>query len=78
MATLEEEKYIGFANYLDGEKPYGFCVFYAGAFFNEGVRVRCACESIAGINCVMACHNRYTSYNVRASSKPWRGLNENY
>ena len=40
--------------------------------------MRCVCESIAGINCVVACHNKYASYDVYAFPKFWRGLNENY
>ena len=40
--------------------------------------MRCACESIAGINCVMARYNKYASYNVCAFPKPWQGLNKNY
>ena len=74
---MEEEEYIGFADYSDGEKPYGFCVSYAGALFNKGVRVRYARESIAGINYVVARHNKYAFYNVCASPKPRRGLNKN-
>ena len=72
-----EEEYIGFTDYSDGEKPCGFCVSHAGAFFHKGMRVRYARESITGINYVMARHNRHTSYNVCASPKLWRGLNEN-
>ena len=67
---MEEEEYVGFADYLDGEKPYGFYIFYAGALFNKGVRVRCAYKSTAGINCIVARHNKYTSYNVRTFPKP--------
>ena len=61
-----------------GEKPCGFCIFYAGALFHKGVRVRCACESIAGINYVVARYNRYASYDVCIFPKFRRGLNENY
>ena len=75
---MGEEGEVGFTDYSAGEKFYGFCVLYTGTFFNKGVRVRYACESIAGINCVMARHNKYAFYNVYAFFKPWRGLNENY
>ena len=78
IVTLEKEGEVGFADYSAGEKPCGFCVSYTGAFFYEGLRVRCARESIAGINCIVARHNRYTFYDVCAFFKPWRGLNENY
>ena len=66
---MEEEEYIGFADYSDREKPYGFYVSHAGALFHKGVKVRYARESTAEINCVMARHNKYTSYDVYASPK---------
>ena len=75
---MEEEEYIGFADYSDGEKFYGFCVSYAGALFNKGVKVRYTCESTAGINYIMARHNKYTFYNIYTSPKPRQGLNKNY
>ena len=40
--------------------------------------MRCVRESIAGINYVVARHNRYAFYDVCISPKLWRGLNENY
>ena len=40
--------------------------------------MRYVCESIAGINYIVARHNRYISYDVYAFPKLWRGLNENY
>ena len=75
---MEEEEYVGFADYSDGEKPCGFCVFYTGALFYKGVKVRYACESIAEINYIMARHNKYAFYDVYTFPKPWRGLDENY
>ena len=78
ITTLEEEEYIGFINYSDGEKPYGFCVFYTGALFYKGIKVRYARESIMEINCIITRHNRYTFYNVYTSLKLWQGLNKNY
>ena len=64
-----EEEDIGFADYSDGENPYGFCILYAGAFFYKGVRVRYTYESIVRINYVVARHNRHASYNVYVFSK---------
>ena len=75
---MKEEEYIGFADYLDKEKPCGFYIFHAGALFNKGVRVHYTYESIAGINYIIARHNKYAFYNVYISLKPWQGLNENY
>ena len=71
IATLEEEEYIGFTDYSDKEKPYGFYISYAGALFYKGVRVRYTRESIAGINYIMARHNKYTFYNVYTFLTPW-------
>ena len=78
VITLEEEGEVGFADYSAGEKPYGFCVLHAGALFYKGLRVRYTRESTAGINYIVARYNRYAFYDVYASPKPWRGLNENY
>ena len=78
VITLEEEGDIGFADYSAGEKPCGFCISHTGALFHKGLRVRCICESIAVINCVVARHNYYASYDVYAFPKLWRGLNKNY
>ena len=77
IVTLEEED-IDFANYSDGEKPYGFCILHTGAFFHKGVKVRYTCKSTAGINYVMTRHNRHASYDVYASPKLRRGFNKNY
>ena len=60
---------MNFTDYLDREKPYGFYISHAGAFFYKGVRVRCARESIAGINYVIARYNRHVSYDVYTSPK---------
>ena len=75
---MEEEEYIGFADYLEGEKLYGFYISHIGAFFHKGLKMRYIYKSTAGINYVMACHNKYTFYDVYAFLKIWRGLNENY
>ena len=75
---MEEEEDISFTDYSEGEKLYGFCILYTGAFFYEGLRVRCACESIAGINCVVVCHNRYAFYDVCAFFKLWKEFNKDY
>ena len=78
VITLKKKGKVGFVNYLEGEKLCGFCILYTGALFYKGLRVRYACESIAGINCIVARYNRYASYNICASPKLWRELNENY
>ena len=75
---MEEEKYIGFANYSEGKKPYGFYISHAKALFHKGLKVRYTRESTAGINCIMARHNRHTSYDVYTSPKTWQVLNKNY
>ena len=75
---MEEEEYIGFANYSDGEKPYGFCISHAWALFYKALKVRYAYKSTAGINYIMARHNKHTSYNVYTFLKTRRGLNKNY
>ena len=75
---MEEEGEVGFADYLAGEKPYGFCVLHAGALFHKGLRVRYARESIAGINYIVARHNKYTSYDVCTFPKFWREINKDY
>ena len=53
-------------------------VSHVKALFHEGVKVRYAYESIAGINYVITRHNRYTSYDVYTSPKFWREFNKNY
>ena len=75
---MEEEGEVSFANYLAGEKPYGFYVLYTRALFHEGLKMRYAYESTSGINCIMARHNKYTSYNVYTFPKFWRKFNKDY
>ena len=73
---MEEDESVGFANYSDREKPYGFCVSHARALFYKGEKVRYARESTAGINYIMVRHNKHTSYDICTSSKLWREFNE--
>ena len=40
--------------------------------------MRCARESTAGINYVMAYHNKYASYDIYAFPKFWREFNKDY
>ena len=61
---------VGFANYSAGEKLYGFYVLHAKAFFHKGLKVHYTYESRAGINYVMAYHNKHTFYNVYTFPKP--------
>ena len=75
---MEEKGEITFTDYLAGEKPCGFYVSYTGAFFHKGLKVHYAYKSTAGINYVMARHNKYTFYNIYTFLKFRKGLNENY